>query len=211
MRNEIAVGCLVICSLVAQAAPSEEYLRWAAGEAERIGRSTYRQGRVGGVWDTRGLKTERAHNYKLAATWLTPAVIRATARLLQVRSRMSDAEARDLVIEAETGIGTVFIVEIDPREGSGVIPPDWEAFLQVKERPGTAVRGAIEPRLRDVPALAGVLRRNYDYDRFWVTFPTIVDGKPLFGPDDRVAQLIVRIHDKEGKVEWPVPASMVRR
>jgi hypothetical protein len=211
VRIEIAVGCLVIGSLVAQAAPGEEYLRWSAGEAERIGRSTYRQGRVGGVWDTRGLKTERAHNYKLAATWLTPDVIRATARLLQVRSRMSEAEARDLVVEAETGIGTAFIVEIDPREGSGVIPRDWEAFLQVKERPGTGVRGAIEPRLRDVRALAGVLRRNYDYDRFWVTFPATVEGKPLFGPDDRVAQLIVRIHDKEGKVEWPVPASMVRR
>ena len=59
--------------------------------------------------------------------------------------------------------------------------------------------------------MAGVLRRNYGYDRFWVTFPTTVDGKPLLGPDDRVAQLIVRIHDKEAKVEWPVPASLIRR
>jgi hypothetical protein len=211
MRIGIAAACLVVGGVLGQTGPSDEYLRWSAGEAERIGRSTYKQGRVGGVWDTRGLKTERAHNYKLAATWLTPEVIRATARLLQLRSRMSEQDARDLVTEAETGIGTAFIVEIDPREGSGVIPRDWEAFLEVKDRPGATVRGTIEPRLRDVRALAGVLRRNYDYDRFWVTFSTTVEGKPLFGPDDRTAQLIVRIHDKDGKVEWPVPASLVRQ
>ena len=123
---------------------------------------------------------------------------------------MSENVARDLVTEAETGIDTAFIVEIDPREGSGVIPRDWEAFLQIKDRPGANVRGTIEPRLRDVRALAGVLRRNYDYDRFWVAFSTTVDGKPLFGPGDRVAQLIVRIHDKEGRVEWPIPASLTK-
>jgi glycine/D-amino acid oxidase-like deaminating enzyme len=210
MRIELAIACLVVGGVLAQTAPGDDYLRWSSGDAERIGRSTYQQGRVGGIWDTRVLKTERAHNYKLAATWLTPDVIRATARLLQLRSRMSETAARDLVTEAETGIDTAFIVELDPREGSGVIPRDWEAFLQVKDRPDTSVRGTIEPRLRDVRALAGVLRRNYDYDRFWVTFSTTADGKPLFGPGDRVAQLIVRIHDKEGRVEWPVPASMTR-
>ena len=210
MRIELAIACLVVGGVLAQIAPSDDYLRWSAGDAERVGRSTYQQGRVGSVWDTRGLKTERAQNYKLAATWLTPEVIRATARLLQLRSRMSENVARDLVTEAETGIDTAFIVEIDPREGSGVIPRDWEAFLQIKDRPGANVRGTIEPRLRDVRALAGVLRRNYDYDRFWVAFSTTVDGKPLFGPGDRVAQLIVRIHDKEGRVEWPIPASLTK-
>ncbi len=51
--------------------------------------------------------------------------------------------------------------------------------------------------------------RNYDYDRFWVTFPlTREDGSALFGDADRVAQLIVRIMNKEGRVEWPVPASL---
>jgi hypothetical protein len=140
--------------------------------------------------------SDGGHNYKLAATWLTPEVIRATARLLQLRSRMSEQQARDLVTEAETGIDTAFIVEIDPREGSGVIPQDWEAFLQVKERAGASVRGTIESRLRDVRALAGVLRRNYDYDRFWVTFPTTVDGKPLLvGRSCRAAD---RAHPRQG-------------
>ncbi len=67
----------------------------------------------------------------------------------------------------------------------------------------------MRPELRGVKGLAGVLQRNYDYERFWVTFPlTREDGSPLFGDADRVAQLIVRIINKEGRVEWPVPASM---
>jgi hypothetical protein len=102
------------------------------------------------------------------------------------------------------------MVEIDPREGSGVIPNDWEAFLQPKGVPDAAVRGTIEPSFRDVRALGGVLRRNYDYDRFWLTFPLTVRGKPVFGSEDRAAVLLVRIHEKEGRVEWPVPVSLAR-
>lgn len=99
------------------------------------------------------------------------------------------------------------MVEIDPREGSGVIPTDWEAFLQPGGRPEHAVRGINRPELRQVQALAGVLRRNYDYDRFWFVFPN--DGDVAYlKPDYQNIQLVVRIHDKEGRVEWP--ASMMR-
>lgn len=184
------------------------YLTWSAKQAESIGTNAYKRGRVGGVFDMRMLKTERSYNYKLAATWLTPETIRATARLLQLRSRLSDAETRALVAEAAAVAGTVVMVEIDPREGSGVIPTDWEAFLQPKGQPARAVRGVVRPQLRDVKALAGVLRRNYDYDRFWVVFPLRSDGSVLFGGSDRLAELVVRIHDKEGRVEWPVPPSL---
>ena len=188
--------------------PDDAYLTWSAKQAEAIGTDAYKRGRVGGVFDMRLLKTERSYNYKLAATWLTPDVIRATARLLQLRSRLSNEEVRALVAEAEALPGTVVMVEIDPREGSGVIPNDWEAFLQPKGQPARAVRGVVSPKLRDVKALAGVLRRNYDYDRFWVTFPLEKDGSTIFsGPG--VAELVVRIHDKEGRVEWPVPASIL--
>jgi len=41
----------------------------------------YKQGRVGGLFDTRVLNTNRSFNYKRAGTGLTPDVIRATARL----------------------------------------------------------------------------------------------------------------------------------
>jgi hypothetical protein len=119
------------------------------------------------------------------------------------------------VAEAEKAGDTVVMVEIDPREGSGVIPNDWAAFLQA-ETPDfaepRAVRGVDTPRLREVKALAGVLRRNYDYDRFWVVFPLKDgDGKPLFLPSDTHAELVVRIFEKEGRVRWPIPESVRQR
>lgn len=185
------------------------YLSWSARQAETVGRDMYQKGRVGGAFDLRLLKTDRAYNYKLAATWLTPDVIRATARLAQLTGRLSEAETRALVKGAEAVADTVIMVEIDPREGSGVIPNDWQAFLQPKGRPDAAVRGTISPQLRDVKALGGVLRRNYDYDRFWLTFPlTGPHGGRLFTSSDQAAELVVRIHDKEGHVEWPIPPSV---
>jgi hypothetical protein len=164
---------------VVQPGPDERYLTWTMAHVESVGKQAYRQGRVGGRFDTRWLKTERSCNYKLAGTWLTSDVIRATARMLQISSRLHDSDARALVAEAEQAGDTVFIVDIDPREGSGVIPEDWEAFLQPKGRPNAAVRGTVDPKRRQMRALAGVLRRNYDYDRFWLTFPLSQNGKPV--------------------------------
>jgi hypothetical protein len=192
----------------AQAGP-DAYLSWSDKQAETVGQQMYQKGRVGGAFDMRVLKTDRAYNYKLAATWLTPDAIRATARLLQLRDRLSEPETRSLVKEAEAAGDTVIMVEIDPREGSGVIPTGWQAFLQPKGRPDAAVRGTVKPELREVKALAGVLRRNYDYDRFWVTFPlTRSGGASLFSASDADAELVVRIYDKEGHVDWPIPASL---
>lgn len=213
----LALIALTACAsaLLAAQAPGhspDEYLGWTAQQADAIGRQGYKKGRVGGVFDTRLLKTERFYNYKLAATWLTPDVIRAGVRLLQLRSRYSAAEARGMVAAAESAAETVVMVEIDPREGSGVIPLDWEAFLHPKGAPNRAVRGEHAQGLRDVPGLAGVLRRNYDYDRFWMTFPLAGDdGRPLFAERDVEAELVVRIHDKEGRVSWTIPPSIRQR
>lgn len=208
----VIVVCLAASAVpraLGPAASGDEFLKWTAKQAEAIGAEAYQRGRVGGLFDTRLLKTERSYNYKLAATWLTPNVIRATARLQQLRSRLSDEDTRALVAEAESAPGTVVIIEIDPREGSGVIPSDWSAVLQPKGAPERAVRGTLAPQLRELKALTGVLRRNYDYDRFWVTFPLKRQGgAALFVEADRVAELRVRIVDKEGRVEWPVPASI---
>ena len=208
VMHSLAVIGLTVTGLNAQA--DDEYLKWPPQRAEAIGKAAYQRGRVGGVFDTRFLKTERSYNYKLAATWLTPETIRATARMTQLQSRLSDAETTQLVAEAEATEGTVVMVEIDPREGSGVIPIDWEAFLQPKNKPAHAVRGVLSPQLRDVKALAGVLRRNYAYDRFWVTFPLMRDGTSVFNDQDRMAELVVRIHEKEGRVEWPIPSQLLR-
>lgn len=60
-------------------------------------------------------------------------------------------------------------------------------------------------------ALAGTLRRNYDYDRFWVVFPlTHEDGAAVLPKDAVSAELAVRIYDREGKVKWPIPAAARR-
>ncbi len=117
--------------------------------------------------------------------------------------------------DAERPGETVVMVEIDPREGAGVIPSDWAAFLQPILPGGVAgkpVRGENTPRLRDVKALAGVLRRNYDYDRFWMVFPlTQADGSPLMANGALEVELVVRISGREGRVRWPMPATTPRR
>lgn len=213
MSRVLTALCVVaaVAQLVAEPI-AEAYLSWSDKQARTVGEQMYKRGRVGGVFDMRMLKTDRAYNYKLAATWLTPDAIRATARLAQLRSRLSDTETHTLVRDAEGAGDTVIMVEIDPREGSGVIPNDWQAFLQPKGRADAAVRGTVTPALREVAGLAGVLRRNYDYDRFWVAFPlTRAANAPLFSPADTHAELVVRIYDKEGRVEWPIPASIRNR
>jgi len=131
MQSAVAVTALLLAWTAFQRGSTDEaYFTWSAADAERIGWAAYKQGRVGGLFDMRGLKTERSYNYKLAATWLTPDVVRATARLSQLRSRLSREETQHIVVEAERSGETIVIVEIDPREGSGVIPNEWEAFFQ---------------------------------------------------------------------------------
>jgi hypothetical protein len=210
-----AVIALIVAVVAAQprfgnsAAANDSYLSWSPTHAQSIGEAAYKKGRVGGLFDGRLLKTERAYNYKLAATLLAPSVIRASARLVQLRSRLTEEQTRALVTEAESTGGTVVMVEIDPREGSGVIPLDWEAFLQPEGRPEGAIKGMNKPELRNVQALAGVLRRNYDYDRFWLVFSNDSDVDYL-KPGIQNIQLVVRIHDKEGRVEWPRSLMSVR-
>lgn len=196
-------------------AEDDGWLSWSAAEAQKIAEGTFEKGRAGGIFDTRVLKTERAYNYKLAATWFTPEVIRATARVAQLREGLSVERARALVAEAEAAGDTVILVEIDPREGSGVIPRDWVGFLQTKgAEPGGAASsvGIERPELRNVWALVGVRRRNYDYDRFWLVFPLVSsNGEPLFPPSAQEAELVVRIYEKHGRVTWRIPDSIRRR
>jgi hypothetical protein len=202
-------------TVAALAQSGDEWLTWSAARAEGIGKAAYVRGRVGSFFDTRLLKTERSTNYKLAATWMTPDVMRATARMQQLTERLTDDQALALLAEADGAGDTVVMVEIDPREGSGVVPDDWSAFLQPVLSDGNLgqpVRGRNTPKLREVNALRGPLRRNYDYDRFWVVFPlTHDDGSPVFPSGSTGAELVVRIHDREGRVRWSMPQNMTRR
>lgn len=213
-----AAACVGLSRLRAPASAAgvsgDDYLSWTLEQVEQIARSTRRTGKVGSRFNERLLKTERAVNYELIATWMTPEVIRATARWHQLHKRLSDSETRQLVADAMGAGDTVFMVELDPREGSGVIPNDWETYLQRKgvgDAGGPSVRGVSTPRLRSLPALAGIDRRNYDYDRFWVVFPlTTVDGQAVFDPSVSEAELITRIYIQEERTYWPVPASVRR-
>ena len=188
------------------------YLNWTADQAERVGKEMRKSGQVGKSLDFRIIHTERAINYKLRATLMTPDVIRASARVEQFRNRLTDEQTRDLVEEAEAGNHLVVVVELDPREGSGVIPLDWRVFLQPAGLrlgdPGS-IPGIKAPELRSVKALTGVYRRDYDYDIFWVTFPLVdKNGNATISSDVQEIELLVGIYGNEGRVSWKLPESL---
>lgn len=157
LMAEMALGAPVAAQ-DASAQPS--YLAWNAAEAERIGRSMRVNGRVGGAFDLRVVHTEHSFNYKLRATWLTKDVIQATARLLQISERLTDSQTEELVREATAAGDVVMMVEVDPREGSGVIPNDWSAFLGPVGNDRDVVRGTNTPELEKVRATQDGERRS---------------------------------------------------
>lgn len=213
LSSSAFAAALFTTLLCLPASAQDEWLSWSATKAEAVGKAMRKSGRVGGYFDMRVKSTNKSYNFKLRATWLTPEVIRAEARLIQLQERLSDDEARQLVARGNDAADTIILVELDPREGSGVIPLGWTAHLQPKDRPqGPVVKGSLMPRLRDVPVLKGVDKRDYAYDVFWVGFPLERDGVPLFAPEDREAELVVRIEGKEGRVAWTIPPSIrIRR
>jgi hypothetical protein len=217
VRPALALA-VAVCGVIVSA-QSDDYLRWDGNRATAVVAAAHSDGKVGSRtllfwtgWDSRRLKTERAQNYKLRATWFTPDVVRASARWAQLRSRLSDDATRQLVDEASRVGDTVVVVDIDPNEGSGVIPTDWEAFLRPKDAPsesGRFSRGVITEDLRRVRALQPIAQRNYDYERFWVVFPLKTEaGEPLFTSSDTQAELLVRIYNREGVVTFPIHADV---
>ncbi|MBK8304757.1 MAG: hypothetical protein IPK98_15675 [Chloracidobacterium sp.] len=215
MRQIFLSVFMLLILATAAVAQDESYLTWSASQAEGMVKNMRESSKIGSMFDLRGIHTSRSVNYKFRATWLTPEVIRATARLQQLRNRLSDQQTRELVAEAESAADTVFLVEIDPREGSGVIPNDWRAMLQPKDlKPGAdgAVSGINSPQFRDIKALAGMVRRDYDWDIFWVSFPLVdKDKHPIFPVETSQIQLIVGIYDSEGRLNWQMPESIRSR
>lgn len=209
MTLRLVAAAAVLAALAASPAAQEDWIGWSAQHAERISRSTVADGRIAG--GRRLLNTESAFRYKVIATWFTPDILRATAKTIQIRKRLTNQDAQALVAAAERPNSTVIMIELDPDEGSGVIPTDWEAFLQPRNNADRAVRGTKAPQLRDVVALAGTSPRNYDYDRFWMIFALTTDsGERLFANTDREAELVIRINDREGTVRWPILSAAMR-
>jgi len=210
---------LVLSALVVAVTPTlfaqadAAWLQWPEKTALEVGRRMRVTGRVGGIWGIRGLHTERAMNYELRATWMTPEVLRASARIAQLRGRRSAAEATRLLHDAEAAADTIVMVELDPREGSGVIPLDWAAYLQPKGAvpdSGRAVAGTLIKGARDNPALAGVEKRDYDFDVFVLGFPLRDSERRFVLADAAQAELVIRINSSEGHVSWMVPESIRR-
>ena len=188
---------------------ADDYLQWDGKRAKTVAVSQRVNGQVGKGFDFRGIQTDRSINYKLRATWMTPEVIRATPRMQQLAKGLSVQETRQLVKDAEAAGDFVILVEIDPREGSGVIPGDWVALLGPRELAGAVplhAAGVNSPKLRDIAALGAVPPRDYSYELFWVVFPLKTsEGKPVFNGSDKEAELSVRIQNRVGKVRWPIP------
>ncbi len=135
-----------------------------------MGKSMRKKGKVGSSFRLRGLKTNRVINFKLRATLMSPEMIRASARFNQFRDRLSNIQTRNLVKEAEAIDELVFLIELNPNEGSGVIPLDWRVFIQprgLQLGDEGAIKGKKSSKLRKVKALAGVFKRDYDYDVFF--------------------------------------------
>jgi len=65
----LASMAVVVPATAQDAGSKPPYLAWSAAEAERIGKSTRVNGRVGGALDFRVVHTEHSFNYKLRATW----------------------------------------------------------------------------------------------------------------------------------------------
>jgi hypothetical protein len=127
--------------------------------------------------------------------------------------RLDEPGARTMAADAIKGAEVVVLVEIDPREGSGVIPDEWIAQLEPrvsKEQTLPALTGKKTPERRTDPAFQGVRRRDYAYDRFWVSFPLTKDGVATIAPEAADIQLIVRIYDKAGRVSWPLTPDLRR-
>jgi hypothetical protein len=208
----LRVSLAVLAAACCLSGAEDDFLHWDAQRANSIVAAQRVSGNVGKNLDFRVIRTDRSINYKLRATWLTPEAIRANARLEQLKKNLSDAETLKLLADADASGETVAIVEIDPREGSGVIPSDWTATLSPRTTSGKPQRialGKSVSRLRELPALAGYGRRDYAYDVFWVVFSLRTEtGEPLFNADDREAELSVRIYDKIGTVRWPIPDSI---
>lgn len=203
-------------SSVSVAQTKEDYLTWTRQQATHIGRKWRMAGRVGWQfvrWDPP--LYSGVCFYELRGTLMSPEAIRATARLEQLRRHLTDDETRALVTEAEKIDGLVVFIELNPREGSGVIPLDWQATLRpkgVKDDSPLAIGGTSTPSLRQVKTLTRVGPRDYAYDVFWVVFPMRdKQGKHIWETPPDELELVVDINDMRGRVSWRVTDSLRQR
>lgn len=193
----------------------KNYLSWSEKQTAQIGETWRVKGRIGGFFDNRISSTDKAYNYKLRATLMSPELIRAAARREQIRNRLTEDETRKLVAEAENEQSLVVLIEVDPREGSGIIPNDWRVMMQTKganAESNKTIRGLKKQSLGDIIALKSVFTRDYDYDIFWVAFPLKDEkGIAVWSSVPSELEIIVGIYNKEGRVNWKISDALKSR
>jgi hypothetical protein len=98
VRPAVLLAVSLAVSLSASVkATADDYLTWSSDRAETVAKSTRVKDSAGqSWWDTRGRRTERSMKYDVVATWMTPEVIQASARIFQIRDGLS-AEATGLM------------------------------------------------------------------------------------------------------------------
>ena len=207
-----------VCAFAQQTAPAsqkEDYLSWTANQATQMGKRWRVAGRVGWQFVRWDPLYSGVCFYELRATLMTPDAIRAAARLEQLRRHLTDDETRALVMEAENVDGLVAYIELNAREGSGVIPLDWHSTLRPKDAKDDsplAIAGTNTPALRHIKALTRVGKREYQYDVFWVVFPVRdKQGKLIWETPPEEIELVVQINDLRGRVSWRVNDSLRQR
>jgi hypothetical protein len=184
-------------------------------QAKQIATSTQKIGKAGSSFDGRVFNTNKSYQYKIRVTWFTPDVIRATARYAQLQSNSPPDYAKSCVSEAEKAGDTIFLVEMKGREGSGVIPSDWEIFLSPKmpdHEKGITVTGTKNQDLRNLKALNRIEGKDYSYDSFWIVFSLVdTDGHSILPASATECELTIRIDNKEEIISWPIPESIRKR
>ena len=150
-----ALGCLL---LLGQDQPMSEKRARETIAAMRV------NGRVGSGFDFRVTNTDRSYNYKLRATWLTPLVFEAAGRMLESAKGMAAADVQRLLKELTPEPAHYVLVELDPREGSGVIPRDWLSRFGPKGTDGRIVVGQVVAEQGGWRTLMSAFPRDYAYD-----------------------------------------------
>jgi hypothetical protein len=174
-------------------------------QARNLINSARVNGRVGGAFDLRVTSTDRSFNYKLRATWITQDVASALARVLVAAKGVPEEKALSVLRALDDDDWYYFFVELDPREGSGVIPKDWVARFGSPAEPGRAVVGEILPETEIWNLIASAFPRDYAYDVFLVRVAKKTGDRRTLENTDSKAELTVGIYNKVGHVHWSVP------
>jgi hypothetical protein len=183
------------------------FLRWSEADARRVVQGARQTGTAGSrLWDGRVKDTHRSSRYKVRAILWTPRALRAAARLVQLRERLSNAETLALLAAVESRPLHVASIEIDPIEGSGVLPHDETRFFL--QRPGdesASVRAVEATDITGLPLFHKFEKRDWAYELLVTAFPRALEsGEPLAAAGAAALELVVEIGGKGEHLSFPL-------